>query len=137
MRVNVDIAIIDTGIDLTHPDLNVYRNITFVTGTTTGNDDNGHGTHVAGIAAALDNNIGVVGVAPGARLWAVKVLDNNGRGALSDVISGVDYVTENAGEIEVANMSLAGRGTGESLRLAIQNSVGRGVVYVVAAANSA
>ncbi len=63
-RVNADIAIIDTGIDLTHPDLNVYRNVSFVSGTTSGNDDHGHGTHVAGIAAALDNNIGVVGVAP-------------------------------------------------------------------------
>jgi len=76
-----------------------------------------------GTAAALDNNIGVVGVAPGARLWAVKVLDNNGSGTLSDVISGVDYVTQNAGEIEVANMSLGGQGTGESLRLAIQTAL--------------
>src|SRR3989454_1093227 len=115
-RVNADIAIIDTGIDLTHPDLNVYRNVSFVSGTTSGNDDNGHGTHVAGIAAALDNNIGVVGVAPGARLWAVKVLNSDAWGAVSDVISGVDYVTEHAGEIEVANMSLVGRGTGDSLR---------------------
>ncbi len=136
-RVNADVAIIDTGIDLAHPDLNVFRNVTFVTGTTSGNDDNGHGSHVAGIAAALDNDIGVVGVAPGARLWAVKVLDSDGSGALSDVISGVDYVTENAAEIEVANMSLGGYGTADSLRLAIQNSVAKGVVYVVAAGNSA
>src|SRR5947199_2677583 len=114
-RVNADIAIIDTGIDLTHPDLNVYRNVSFVSGTTSGNVDHGHGTHVAGIAAALDNSIGVVGVAPGARLWAVKVLDSGGSGSVSDVISGVDYVTGNAGEIEVANMSLGGQGTGDSL----------------------
>src|SRR5258708_8227512 len=84
-RVNADIAIIDTGIDLTHPDLNVYRNVTFVSGTTTGNDDHGHGTHVAGTAASLDNAIGVVGVAPGARLWAVKVLDSTGSGSLSAI----------------------------------------------------
>src|SRR5437016_11601855 len=136
-RVNADIAIIDTGIDLAHPDLNVYRNVTFVSGTTSGNDDNGHGTHVAGTAAALDNGIGVVGVAPGARLWAVKVLDSTGSGTMSAILQGVDYVTEHASEIEVANMSLGGYGISDSLRLAIQNSVAKGVVYVVAAGNSA
>jgi subtilisin family serine protease len=135
-RVNADVAIIDTGIDLTHPDLNVYQNVTFVTNTTNGNDDNGHGTHVAGIVGALDNSIGVVGVAPGARLWAVKVLDSTGSGALSTIISGVDYVTQHASQIEVANMSLGGQGSSDSLRLAIQNSVAAGVVYVVAAGNS-
>ncbi len=136
-RVNADIAIIDTGIDLTHPDLNVYRNVTFVSGTTSGNDDYGHGTHVAGIAAALDNGIGVVGVAPGARLWAVKVLDSTGSGAMSQVVQGIDYVTQHASEIEVANMSLgAYYPQTDSLRLAIQNSVAKGVVYVVAAGNS-
>ena len=136
-RVNADIAIIDTGIDLTHPDLNVYRNVTFVSGTTSGNDDNGHGSHVAGIAAALDNGIGVVGVAPGARLWAVKVLDNTGSGTMSLVAAGIDYVTQHAGEIEVANLSLGAYSPQtDSLRLAIQNSVAKGVVYVVAAGNS-
>jgi hypothetical protein len=136
-RVNADIAVIDTGIDLTHPDLNVYRNVTFVSGTTSGNDDDGHGTHVSGIAAALDNNIGVVGVAPGARLWAVKVLDSTGWGAMSQVIQGVDYVTQHADEIEVANLSLGSYAPQtDSLRLAIQNSVAKGVVYVVAAGNS-
>src|SRR6185503_10472802 len=75
-RVDVDIAILDTGIDLTHPDLNVYRAVSFTADSTDGNDGVGHGTHVAGTAAALDNGFGVVGVAPGARLWAVKVLDN-------------------------------------------------------------
>ena len=73
--VDADIAIIDTGIDLTHPDLNVYRDTSFVDGTNSGNDDEGHGTHVAGIGRAKDNNEGVVGIAPGARLWAVKVLN--------------------------------------------------------------
>ena len=71
-NVNADIAILDTGIQISHPDLIVYRQKTFVSGTSSANDDNGHGTHVAGIAAAKDNSIGVVGVAPGARLWAVK-----------------------------------------------------------------
>lgn len=133
--INADIAIIDTGIQLNHPDLNVYTNVTFVSGTTTGADDNGHGTHVAGIAAAKNNTIGVVGVAPGARLWAVKVLDSTGAGPLSTIISGVDYVTQHASEIEVANMSLGGQGSSDSLRLAVQACVAKGVVVVVAANN--
>ena len=133
--VNVDIAIIDTGIQLTHPDLNVFRNVSFVTGARNGNDDNGHGTHCAGTAAARDNNVGVVGVAPGARLWAVKVLDRTGSGTIANVIRGVDYVTANAASIEVANMSLGG-GNSATLNNAIANSVARGVVYVVAAGNS-
>jgi len=135
-NLDVDIAIIDTGIDLTHPDLNVFNHVTFVQGTTTGNDDNGHGTHVAGTAAAKDNLFGVVGVAPDARLWAVKVLDKNGSGFLSDVIKGVDYVTDNAGLIEVANMSLGCKCSSSALDAAITNSVTAGVTYVVAAGNS-
>ncbi len=140
-RIDVDIAIIDTGIDLDHPDLNVYRavNCNSVAQCSSkrkaGDDDNGHGSHVAGTAAALDNGIGVVGVAPGARLWAVKVLNAIGSGSFSDVIRGIDYVKANAGEIEVANMSLGGQGSSGALELAIQNSVAAGVVYVVSAGN--
>ncbi|MBI5146724.1 MAG: S8 family serine peptidase [Thaumarchaeota archaeon] len=135
--VNVDIAIIDTGIDSKHPDLNVYKQISFVRGAKTANDDNGHGTHVAGIAAAKDDSNGVVGVAPGARLWAVKVLDRNGSGSLSNVIKGIDYVTANAAQIDVANMSLGGEFTSSSLNFALSKSVATGVTYVVAAGNSA
>ncbi|MCI0746124.1 MAG: S8 family serine peptidase, partial [Verrucomicrobia subdivision 3 bacterium] len=135
-RVNVDVAILDTGIDLTHPDLFVYRAVSFTTNDTTGDDFHGHGTHVAGIVGALDNRTGVVGVAPGVRLWAVKVLTDAGSGNLSSVLQGVDYVTANAGEIEVANLSLGGLGYVESLRIAIRNSIAKGVVFVVAAGNS-
>ncbi len=134
--VDVDVAVIDTGIELSHPDLNIFKNVSFVRRVNTGNDDNGHGTHVAGTAAALNNEIGVVGVAPGARLWAVKVLDRNGSGYLSDVIKGVDYVTANFALIEVVNMSLGG-GNSLALNAAIADSVAKGVVYVVAAGNSA
>jgi len=136
-RVDVDIAIIDTGIDLKHPDLNVVGGKNCSSGKSY-DDGNGHGTHVAGIAAALDNSIGVVGVAPGARLWAVRVLNNAGSGTISSVICGVDWVTANAAIIEVANMSLGGSGsdTDSALRRAINNSVAAGVTYVVAAGNS-
>ncbi len=142
-RVDVDIAIIDTGIDIDHPDLYVVGGRRFYTrGINVQqddkyDDDNGHGSHVAGIAAALDNGIGVVGVAPGARLWAVKVLDKNGSGSLSGVIAGVDWVTDKAGQIELANMSLGVTGTSSSFRTAIQSSVAAGIVHVVAAGNDA
>ncbi len=140
--VDVDIAIIDTGIDLDHPDLNVFENYTAILSVNNGDDDHGHGTHVAGIAAAKDNDIGVVGVAPGARLWAVKVLDRNGSGTWSGVIKGIDWVTgqnKNSVVIEVVNMSLGGTGsdTDSSLRRAIEGSVASGITYVVSAGNSA
>ena len=90
---------------------------------------------MAGTAAAIDNNIGVVGVAPGARLWAVKVLDGSGEGRLSDIVAGIDWVTENADTIEVANLSLTSIGRSDALRTAIQNSVAAGVLYVAAAGN--
>ena len=134
--VNVDIAILDTGIQISHPDLNVYRQKSLVSYTTSANDDNGHGTHVAGIAAAKDNTIGVVGVAPGARLWAVKVLSSSGSGSISTIIKGIDYVTDNAGLIDIANLSLGCQCASSSLNTAISNSVKAGITYVVAAGNS-
>ncbi|HEX2295488.1 MAG TPA: S8 family serine peptidase [Actinomycetota bacterium] len=142
-RVDVDIAILDSGIDLDHPDLNVVANTGCAGGGPTnnvctngaGDDNNGHGTHVAGIAAAIDNGFGVVGVAPGARLHAVKVLDSRGSGYLSWIIAGVDWVTARSATIEVANMSLGGQGWSSAYRTAIANSVNRGIVYYVAAGN--
>ncbi|TWU33222.1 S8 family serine peptidase [Novipirellula artificiosorum] len=145
IAIDVDIAIIDSGIDTTHDDLNVVGGTHFYT---TGNwrksvtvqdnnydDDNGHGSHVAGIAAAKDNDIGVVGVAPGARLWSVKVLDENANGSLSSIIAGIDWVTDRAETIEVANMSLGGLGASTIYHDAIKASVEAGVVYVAAAGN--
>lgn len=133
--VDADIAVLDTGISLSHPDLNVYRQQTFVQGTTSADDDNGHGTHVAGIAAAKDNSIGVVGVAPGARLWAVKVLDKDGAGAISTIIKGIDYVTQHAKEIDVVNLSFGCECNSAALDSAINSSVQAGVTYVAAAGN--
>ncbi len=102
--------VIDTGIDFSHPDLNVDegRSATFVSRTSDANDQNGHGTHVAGTIAAIDNSIGVVGVAPGATVVAVRVLDKRGSGFTSGVIDGVDYVAANGKAGDVANMSLGG-----------------------------
>ena len=136
--VDVDVAIIDTGIDRKHRDLNVVGGVNCVPGGLPPNDLHGHGTHVSGIVAAKDNRLGVVGVAPGARLWAVRVLDSQGSGTWSSIMCGVDWVTEHADTIEVANMSLGGPGTEGSctdggLREAICKSVAAGVTYVVAA----
>jgi subtilisin len=141
--VDVDVAVIDTGIDLNHPELNVVGGINCSTGNSF-NDGNGHGSHVAGTVAARDNDTGVVGVVPGARLWAVRVLNNRGSGSFADIICGVDWVTERAAIIEVANMSLSGPGaeppgsgcaTGDAFHDAICNSVAAGVTYAVSAGN--
>ena len=144
----VSVAVIDTGIDLSHPDLktNIIANKNCLSSRKNGNDDNGHGTHVAGTIAALNNSIGVVGVAPEAKLIAVKVLNQNGSGTWSSVICGIDWVTANASKynIKVANMSLGGGGTSDNncgntnndpLHKAICRSRDAGITYVVAAGN--
>jgi subtilisin len=138
----VAVAVIDTGIDTDHPDLNVAGGVNCSTGRRF-DDGNGHGTHVAGTIGAKDDGIGVVGVAPGVTLYAVRVLNNAGSGTWSSVVCGIDWVTANAASknIKVANMSLGGSGSDGScasaaLHLAICNSVNAGVTYVVAAGNS-
>jgi subtilisin len=140
--VNIAVAVIDTGIDLSHPDLNVAGGKNCSTGRSY-NDGNGHGTHVAGTIAAKDDGNGVVGMAPGASLYAVRVLNNNGSGSWSSVACGIDWVTANAASkgIKVANMSLGGSGSdgacsSDALHRAVCNSVSAGVTYVVAAGNS-
>lgn len=136
VSINTDIAILDSGIHTSHSDLNIYHQKTFVSGTSSGNDDNGHGTHVAGIAAARDNSIGVVGIAPGAKLWAIKVLDRNGSGALSTIIKGIDYIKQYASQIEVANLSLGCECKSSAFDTAINNAVKAGITFVVASGNS-
>lgn len=150
--IAVDVAIIDTGIDVDHPDLDVVGGVNCSTGASY-DDGNGHGTHVAGTVGAKHNTTGVVGVVPGAKLWAVRVLDNRGSGSWSSVICGIDWVTGRAPtsegdgpKIEVANMSLGGTGTEpagdgcvtrDALHDAVCRSVTAGVTYAVAAGNDA
>lgn len=146
----VHVAVIDTGIQTSHPDLkaNIVGGKNCSTGTSY-NDGNGHGTHVAGTIAALDNGQGVVGVAPSAKLWAVRVLNNSGSGSWSTVICGIDFVTskapKNGGPITVANLSLGGGGVSDNdcgnsnndaLHKAICRARDAGVTVVVAAGNS-
>lgn len=143
VRVDVDIAILDTGLDAKHPDLNVASvadcTLASMLGSCSsgeGKDEHGHGTHVAGTAAALDNGVGVVGVAPGARLHGIKVLSAAGTGLMSWVVAGIDWVSARADIIEVANMSLGCDCPSEALDEALAHSVDRGVVYTVSAGNN-
>jgi subtilisin family serine protease len=131
--------VLDTGIELTHPDLNVDANrgySVFKTGRDSNlNDGNGHGTHVAGTIAALNNTIGVVGVAAGAKVIPIKVLDSRGSGSNSGVIEGIDFVAANGMPGDVANMSLGG-GISSALDNAVINAASRGIRFVLAAGNS-
>src|SRR4029079_10679282 len=102
---DVDIAVLDTGVSLAHPDLNVYRNTTFINGTINGDDDNSHGSIVAGIAAAKDNDLGIAGTAPGARVWAIKVCSYLGECKISTQMKGLEYAIKHANEIDVINLS--------------------------------
>lgn len=148
---NVNVAVFDTGINPSHPDLNVVGGVacSYSKGF---EDQNGHGTHVAGTIGAKDDRMGVVGVAPGARLWAGRVLNKNGVGSWSNIICGIDWATSTrtdsdpSNDIAVANMSLGGKGSDDgdcgksnkdAMHLAICNSTAAGVTYVVAAGNSA
>jgi subtilisin family serine protease len=131
--------VIDTGIDLTHPDLNVSSNNGF-TAFTSGkdanlNDGNGHGTHVAGTIAAINNSIGVVGVAAGAPVVPVKVLDSRGSGSYTGVIAGVDWVGGKGKSGDVANMSLGGPAS-QALDDAVLAASNKGIKFVLAAGNS-
>jgi subtilisin family serine protease len=130
---NVNAYIIDTGIDTRHSDLNVAGHVKFTTGPNS--DCNGHGTHVAGTVGAENNTLDVVGVAAGARLTGVKVLGCGGTGSTSDVVKGVDWVTQNAVKPAIANMSLGG-GVSTALDNAVKASANSGVFYSVAAGNS-
>lgn len=131
--------IIDSGIDLDHPDLNVDASNGF-NAFTSGrdgkslDDGNGHGTHVAGTIAAIDNNEGVIGVAAGATVVPVKVLDSRGSGSYSGVIAGVDHVGANGSNGDVANMSLGGP-TSDALDDAVLAASSNGIKFALAAGN--
>ncbi len=104
-RINVDVALVDSGVQTNHPDLNVIQAVDF-----TGDGINtifSHGTGCAGIIGALDNNLGVVGVAPGVRLWSARSIDNNNNGTLAQIVAGLNYVAAHADQISVCNLSIA------------------------------
>ena len=131
----VKVAVIDTGIELSHPDLknNIKGGYNAINPLKSANDDNGHGTHVAGIIAAENNSVGVIGAGPQIDLYAVKVLSRNGSGYLSDVIEGIDWAIANG--IQVINMSLGTTGNVQSFHDAIARANEAGIVQVAAAGN--
>jgi subtilisin len=144
---SVGVAVLDTGVDLANPDLDAVTGTNCVKPGTPAQDDNGHGTNVAGIIAARNNGRGVVGVAPGTRVYAVKVLNNRATGTLSQFLCGIDWVTANAAalNLKVANMSIGGTGADDgscgsmnkdSEHKAICAASAAGVTFVVSAGNS-
>ncbi len=144
---NVNVAVLDSGIDLDHPDLNARAGKNCMAETVAPDDDNGHGTHVAGTIAALNNGAGVVGVAPGTAVYAVKVLNSAGSGNVSNLLCAIDWVSANGSRlnIRVVNMSVAvspssndnncGRSNSDPLHTAICNATATGVTFVAAAGN--
>jgi subtilisin family serine protease len=135
----VRVAVIDTGINSNHHELSDkvdggYNAITDCDRQDCWQDDNGHGTHVAGTIAAKRDDKGVVGVAPRARLYAVKVLDSEGSGNLSDVIKGIVWCANNG--IQVANMSLGSPMPNDTMQRALKYAKAKGVIVVAAAGNS-
>lgn len=143
----VAVAVLDTGIDLAHPDLHARAGKSCVRKVRTPDDDNGHGTHVAGIVGASNEGAGVVGVAPGTLTYAVKVLDAYGNGTFAQVICGLDWVVAHAGKlgIKVVNLSLSGVGSSDgacgkrdhdALHKAICRVVAEGISVVSAAGNT-
>ncbi len=130
----INVGIIDTGISNTHPDLSVVKGVNTINLRKSWNDDNGHGSHVAGIIAALNNDIGVVGVGPKINLFAIKVLNSAGSGYLSDIIEGLDWAINN--NMQVVNMSLGTDANVLSFEQAVKNAAAAGIVQVAAAGNS-
>ncbi len=134
----IKVAVVDTGVNRSHPDLknnlDLAGCLNFISSFRTCEDDNGHGTHVAGTIAAEDNSFGVVGVAPKAKIYALKVLDRNGSGYLSDIIEALDWAIQN--KIQVVNMSLGTSSDVTSFHDAVQRVNTSGIVQVAAAGNN-
>ncbi|RCW41581.1 S8 family peptidase [Paenibacillus prosopidis] len=129
----IRIGIIDSGVDYTHDDLNVVGGVSFVDGASDYFDNYGHGTAVAGIIGAKDNLIGVVGVAPESKLYAIKVLDSMGEGYISDIVSGIEWAVEN--NLNIVNLSLEVSMDNKVLNKSVKEAYKRGVLLISAAGN--
>lgn len=129
----IKVAILDSGIAYNHEDLSVISGISFVDGTADYFDDYGHGTHVAGIIAASNNSLGVLGVSPGVSLYGVKVLDSNGNGNYSDVIEGIEWSITN--QMKIINLSFSGVNASQTLQMAVDKAYNSGILLVASAGN--
>ena len=137
----IDIVIVDTGVSLTHPDLSVYRSLSFVDGNLSTNPDltddkNGHGSHIAGIINAKDNGFGIVGIVPedNIRIWSMKVCGDDGICSISDQLKAIEYITNNADIIDIVNYSIENPYS-KLFEQAISQSIKAGITYVAAAGN--
>ncbi len=138
-RINVNVAVLDTGIQTNHPDLNVVQSADFTSSENNGDDWNGHGTHVAGIIGALDNGFGVIGVAPGVNLWNVAVLGSTPQDSTWGIaLAGVEYVLQNSNQIEVVNCSFVGAGNApyQAIHGTIAELVNAGIVVIAGVGNN-
>jgi subtilisin len=133
----IKVGVLDTGIDYTHPDLapNYKGGISFVSGESSTMDFKGHGTHCAGTIAAALNGLGVVGVAPAAYLYAVKVLDKTGSGAWSNLIAGIDWCV-NKKDLNILSMSLGGDSAPTALETMCKLAWSQGALLIAAAGNN-
>jgi len=132
----IKVAVLDTGIDSSHPDLtaNYKGGVSCVTGNTSPMDDQGHGTHCAGIIAAARNGRGLVGVAPDASLYAVKILDSHGNGRFSWAIAGIEWCINNG--INIASMSLGCESAPTALQLICDRAWSQYGILIVAGAGN-
>lgn len=129
----IKIAVLDSGVQPDHPDLKIAGGISFVEGVNNYSDDNGHGTHVTGIIGAQHNSIGINGIAPDATIYAVKVLDNEGYGYLSEIAAGIDWAINN--DIDIVNLSIGTNEQSITLSSMIKKAYNSGVFVVAAAGN--
>ncbi|MCP3031454.1 S8 family serine peptidase [Halobacillus sp. A1] len=129
----VNVAVIDTGIDEEHPDLNIKGGKNFINSNSSYDDDNGHGTHVAGVIGAEDNSIGIIGVAPQANLYALKALDRDGEGWEAEIIAGIQWAVEN--KMDVINLSLTSCKSSEAMKKVLNEAENNGISVVAASGN--
>jgi len=134
---NIKIAVMDTGVDLSHPDLqgNIHKGFNFINPNEPPLDDNGHGTMIIGIISASHNNIGITGIAPHADIYPIKVLDRFGEGDIPKVIQGIEWCIEN--DIQLINMSFSVKDDDVNLRKSIKRAVKAGIIIVSSGSNTA
>lgn len=129
----IKIGIIDTGVDTTHKDLKIAGGKSFIDGMSSYRDNNGHGTHVAGIIGALDNKFGTIGVAPKSQIFALKALDEDGTGYVSDVIDAINWCVAN--KMDIINLSMGINEDIVYLEEAVNRAAASGIIVVAAAGN--
>lgn len=131
---NISIAILDTGIDMNHEDLNIRRSISFIEGTNGYDDESSHGTHISGIIGAKDNKIGIIGVAPSSQIYSLKVLDAKENGKYSNIIQAIEWSIKN--NIKIISMSFGGYQKSDALETAINKAHEKNIILISSSGNT-